>query len=123
MKRRKRITLWNKYICDACGSISQSLDEYKNHISVNHECRKKLPYCCQFCTYVGCDQSQFEKHMLRRPVCNQFYQEKEVTTGQILDVSLDQLPLKRSVSKQNILRVQTYCIFWYTNQNTTQPNR
>ena len=95
MERRKKITQKKKkkYICDSCGSISQSLDEYKNRISVNPEFRKYLPYSCQFCTYVGCDQSQFEKNLLRRPVCNQFYQEKEVTTGQILDLSSGQLPL------------------------------
>ncbi len=122
MKRRKRITQKKKkkYICDACGSISQSLDEYKNHISVNPECRKKLPYCCQFCTYVGCDQSQFEKNMLRRPVCNQFYLEKEVTTGQILDLSLGQLPL--NVASPNKTSYEFKNISFSGMQTKTQLN-
>ena len=94
MKKRKKSNDKKKknYKCDACGSVSPSLDEYKNHISVNPECRKKLPYCCQFCTNVAYDQCQFEKHLLWRPVCKQYYQEKDVTTGQILDLSLGQLP-------------------------------
>ena len=52
----------------------------------------KLPYCCQLCTYVGYDKYQFDRHLQWCLVCNQFYKEKEVTTGQILDLSLGQLP-------------------------------
>ena len=110
MKRRKKLTQKKKrkYTCEACGYMSQSLDDYKNHTFVNTDCRKKSPYCCQFCTYVGCDHSQLERHLLMRPICNQYYQEKQVTTGQILDLSLGQLPVNASSPNKNHMSLKAY---------------
>ena len=122
MKRRKKLTQKKKrkYTCEACGSMSQSLDEYKSHLSVNLDCRKKSPYCCQFCSYVGCDHSQLERHLLMRPICNQYYKEKQVTTGQILDLSLGRLP--NNIASPNKRSYEFESISFHGIQTRTQLN-
>ena len=122
MKRRKKLTQKQKrkYTCEACGYMSQSLDDYKNHISVNADCKKKSPYCCQFCTYIGCDHSQLERHLLMRPVCNQYYKEKQVTTGQILDLSLGQMPINASSPNKKSYEFES--ISFIGTQTKTQLN-
>ena len=51
------------------------------------ECKRILPYSCQFCPYVGYDPNGFQKHLQCKPSCEQFYKEKQVTTGEIIDFS------------------------------------
>ena len=94
MKRRARYTPKKNKIhkCDACGYVSPSLKDYKHHVEFNPKCRQKLPYSCHFCSYVGYDHRQFDKHLQGRPFCKQSYKEREVATGQILDLSSGNLP-------------------------------
>ena len=76
------------YKCDACFKIFPSLKDYQKHVSQNIECKKQLPYSCQFCHYIGYHPYGFQKHLQCKPTCNQFYKEKEVTTGQIIDFAI-----------------------------------
>ena len=104
MKRRKPKYVNKKkskksYKCDACGSIISTLLDYQKHVNHNIGCKRKLPYSCQFCSYVGYELHGFHKHLQYRPSCDQFYKEKEVTTGQILDFSLGKV--RKIASKPN----------------------
>ena len=92
MKRRKQTLIHKKkskrnYKCDACNSIFSTMKDYQNHVSNNLQCKICLPYSCQFCQYIGYGPYGFQKHLQCKPSCEQFYKEKEVTTGQILDFS------------------------------------
>ena len=92
MKRRKQRALNQKkgkknYKCNACQNVYISFKDYQKHVQDNLECKKKLPYSCQFCSYVGYEPYGFQKHLQCKPNCEQFYKEKEVTTGQIIDFS------------------------------------
>ena len=87
-KTKKRI-----YQCSACGSVLSSLNEYRNHVLGNPDCKIKLPFCCQFRSYIGYTSTAFNCHLQS---CAQFYNEKNVTTGQILDFSSVKLPYQSS---------------------------
>ena len=92
VKRRKQKLIHKKkskrnYKCDACNSIFSTMKDYQNHVSDNLQCKICLPYSCQFCQYIGYEPYGFQKHLQCKPSCEQFYKEKELTTGQILDFS------------------------------------
>ena len=96
MKRRRQKTLNKKkskksYKCDACGNTFTLFKEYQKHVYDNLECKRILPYSCQFCQYVGYKPYGFQKHLQCKPSCEQFYKEKQVTTGMILDFSSGQV--------------------------------
>ena len=100
MKRRKQknlnISKKRIYQCTACGSVLSTLNEYRNHVLGNPDCKIKLPFCCQFCSYIGYTSTAFNCHLQSRAICDQFYKEKNVTTGQILDFSSAKLPYQSS---------------------------
>ena len=88
MKRCKQRRIIQKRIffrCDFCEKILSSLKDYQKYVYGNSECRRNLPYSCEFCSYIGYKQNGFQKHLQCKPTCEQFYKEKLVTTGQILD--------------------------------------
>ena len=96
MKRRKQQTINKKkskksYKCDSCGSIFTIFKDYQKHVHNNLDCKRILPYSCQFCPYVGYEPYGFQKHLQYKPSCEQFYKEKETTTGLILDFSPEQV--------------------------------
>ena len=93
MKRRKqRKTIQNKgkrnYKCDICKTILPTFRDYHKHVSDNSDCKKRLPYSCLFCPYIGYEPYGFQKHLQCKATCDQFYKEKEVTTGQIIDFAI-----------------------------------
>ena len=114
MKRRARYTPKKNKIhkCDACGYVSPSLKDYKHHVEFNPKCRQKLPYSCHFCSYVGYDHRQFDKHLQGRPFCKQSYKEREVATGQILDLSSGNLPFNAASPNMTSYEFQ-HVIFWH----------
>ena len=92
MKRRKHKNLLHKkskksYKCDSCFNVFPTITAFQKHALQNMECKRNLPYSCEFCSYVGYDPLGFQRHIQYRPSCAQFYKEKEVTTGQIIDFS------------------------------------
>ena len=105
MKRRKQRRIIQKktkknFKCDFCEKILPSSKEYQKHVSDNIECRRNLPYSCEFCSYIGYEQNGFQKHLQCKPTCEQFYKEKPLTTGQILDFSSGQVNKNASLSNQ-----------------------
>ena len=125
MKRRKQKTLNKKkckksYKCDACGSTFPIFKEYQKHVNDNFACKRILPYSCQFCQYVGYDQNGFQKHLHLKPSCEQFYKEKEVTTGMILDFSSGQV--KSTLTKPNETSYHYNRFFASGEQDTVQLN-
>ena len=68
MKRRKQRRIIQtkrekSYKYDACQIVLPSLKDYQKHVSDNIECKRDLPYSCQFCSYIGYEQNGFYKHI------------------------------------------------------------
>ena len=59
-----------------------------------------MPYCCQFCTYIGYEFSGLQRHLIVTPHCAHFYKEKEAITGIIPDLCTGKL--KANPSKPDI---------------------
>ena len=105
MKRRNQRRIIKKktkknYKCDFCEKILSSLKDYQKHVYENIECKRNLPYSCQFCSYIGYEQNGFQKHLQCKPTCEQYYKEKPVITGQILDFSSGQVNKNASLPNQ-----------------------
>ena len=118
MRRRKQRSLNQKkgkknYKCDACHNIYSSFKDYQKHVQDNLECKKNLPYSCQFCSYVGYEPYGFQKHLQYKPNCEQFYREKEVTTGQILDFSSGGTNYKHNEKIMHLINIKGFSLQEY----------
>ena len=113
MKGRKRKKTFgvrrNKtYLCDACKSIFPSLTSFKSHLSANIACKNKLPFCCDFCGFIGYDSTAWGRHMQFNPSCQHFYKEKDVTTGMLPDLSVGKIPYDPYKPNQTSFSYQRY---------------
>ena len=69
---------------------------------------------------MGYDQNGFQKHLQYKPSCEQFYKEKQVTTGMILDFSLGQV--RNTFTKPNETSYHYNRFFASGEQDTVQLN-
>ena len=78
-KRRRIISKKTKKInCDFCQKIMSSLKDYQKHVYKHIECKRNLPYSCQFCPCIGYEQNGLLS-LQCKPTCDKFYNEKPVT--------------------------------------------
>ena len=115
MKRRKqRRIIQSKrkksYKCDVCQILLPSLKDYQKHVSDNIECKRDLPYSCQFCSYIGYEQHGFYKHLQCKATCQQFYKEKDVATGQMIDLSSCKVPHNASLPNQTSYQYKRFAV-------------
>ena len=97
---KQRRIIQTNYKCDDCQSLLSSLKDYQKHVSDNIECKRDLPYSCQFCPYIEYEPYRFHKHHHCKPKCENFYKEKDVATGQIVDLSSCQVLHNASLPNQ-----------------------
>ena len=64
---------------------------FRSHVNISPSCKLKLPYCCQYCPYIGYDKGGLGKHLQLQPSYEYFCKEKEVVTGLIPDFSTGKL--------------------------------
>ena len=68
-----------KYNCVKCGNDFISLPHFKQHIIQNKSCRSE--FCCNFCNYIGHNQTCFNSHLNANTACQYNYQQATVATG------------------------------------------
>ena len=59
---------------------------------MNPEWKRKLPYHCDFCGFIGYDSTAWGKHLQFSLSCSHFNKEKQVLTGLLPDLSLGKIP-------------------------------
>ena len=95
-KKEKMFTIISekdkRYKCDACGSVSPSLKEYINHVSVNPECNFFTIWVSILHIHWMCTIQVYYTPSNSSPVYKQCHKKKEVTIGQILELSWGKLP-------------------------------
>ena len=85
-----------------------SISTFKSHLASNQTCKQKLPYCCDYCGFIGYNIFSWEKHLQFNPSCDHFYKEKDVTTGLLPDLSVGKLPHNPNYPNQKSFSYQRF---------------
>ena len=75
---------------------------------MNPECKRKLPYHCDFCGFIGYDSTAWGKHLQFSLSCSHFNKEKEVITGLLPDLSLGKMPYNPLLPNQTSYNYKRY---------------
>ena len=68
-----------KYNCVKCGNDFISLPHFKQHVIQNKSCHSE--FCCNYCNYIGHNQTCFNSHLIANTSCQFNYHQAKVATG------------------------------------------
>ena len=90
MNRRKTSANFNSRkrtnVCDHCGLEFNTKYRLQQHLKTSTNCKKILPFSCDFCDYVGQSEYGLQRHHFLSPQCLHFVNESKVLTGVLPDM-------------------------------------